>query len=263
MRFCALYSGSSGNSLFLEAGGVRLLVDAGVAGRAVGSALGQIGVSPDTIGAILVTHEHIDHIKGVGVLSRRYNIPVYANAKTWEAMQEQVGTIAPSCTRIFETDRDFYIKGLNVLPFKTPHDAAESVGFVFNCRGARISTMTDVGHITGRLLSAVSDSDLLFIEANHDVDMLRAGSYPYLLKRRIFGDNGHLSNEAAGKAVVKLFGQRMRNVMLGHLSRENNMEELALETVRCELRAQDIPDGEIAVSVAHRDRISELFNIEE
>ena len=262
MRFCPLFSGSSGNCIFIEGGGVRVLVDAGLAGRTIINALAGINVSPDTIDAIVVTHEHSDHIKGVGVISRRYSIPVYANSATWDAMSPLIGEVAPSCVRIFETDRDFFIHELNVLPFATPHDAAESVGYCFNHKGAQVSTLTDVGHINARLLSAVQESDIILLESNHDVEMLKAGSYPYTLKRRILGDNGHLSNDAAGEALVKLYKCGLRNAVLGHLSHENNLEPLALETVRQALRNEDIFDEEFSLCVAHRDRAAGMFEIE-
>ena len=161
--------------------------------------------------------------------------------------------------RVFETERDFYLGRVNVLPFKTPHDANESVGFVFRCGAGKLSILTDAGHITDHMLDAVAGSDLILIESNHDVDMLKAGPYPFPLKRRILGDNGHLSNDACGAA---LYGRGVRRAVLGHLSRENNFESLALETVRAALRASDIPDEAFALSIAHRDRIGEMFEID-
>ncbi|MEG1548270.1 MAG: MBL fold metallo-hydrolase [Clostridia bacterium] len=261
MRFCPLYSGSSGNATLVEAGDVRLLIDAGLPGRTVENALRQCGVDPCTLSAILVTHEHRDHIGGVGVLSRRYSLPVYANAGTWAGMQPITGEIAPKNTRVFETNRDFYIKNVNILPFKTPHDANESVGYVINCGGVMVSVMTDVGHVSERMLAAVQGSDIILIEANHDVEMLKAGSYPYPLKRRILGDNGHLSNENAGMALCKLYREGVKHAVLGHLSKDNNYEALAMETVRSVLREDDIVDELFALAIAHRDRPTGMFEI--
>lgn len=262
MLFCPLFSGSSGNASFLEADGARLLIDAGLTGKAIEDALCKIHIAPESLSAILITHEHNDHVSAAGVLSRRYDIPIYANAGTWAGMLPLVGETKPSNMRVFETDRDFYIKDVNVMPFKTPHDANESVGYVFIHGGVKLSVMTDIGHVDEPLLAAVDGADLLLIEANHDVDLLKAGTYPYHLKQRILSHTGHLSNEKAGQSLARLYARGLRRAILGHLSRENNFEELALETVRCMLRSEDIPDEAFDVSIAHRDRIGGIYRIE-
>lgn len=262
MRFCPLYSGSSGNALLVLADGAAILVDAGLPGRVVAEALAAAGVAPEQLSGILVTHEHSDHVKGVGILARRYRLPVYANAGTWRGMLPLIGEIPPAQVRVFETERDFYLGGVNVLPYKTPHDANESVGFVFQSGGSKLSILTDAGHINERMLDAVSGSGLILIESNHDVEMLKAGRYPFPLKRRILGDEGHLSNDACGAALTALYGRGVRRAVLGHLSRENNFESLALETVRAALRASDVPDEAFALSVAHRDRVGEVYEVD-
>lgn len=262
MRFCPLYSGSSGNALLVLADGAAILVDAGLPGRVVAEALAAAGVAPEQLSGILVTHEHSDHVKGVGILARRYRLPVYANAGTWRGMRPLIGEIPPAQMRVFETERDFYLGGVNVLPYKTPHDANESVGFVFQSGGSKLSILTDAGHVNERMLDAVSGSGLILIESNHDVEMLKAGRYPFPLKRRILGDEGHLSNDACGAALTALYGRGVRRAVLGHLSRENNFESLALETVRAALRASDVPDEAFALSVAHRDRVGEIYEVD-
>lgn len=262
MRFCPLYSGSSGNALLVLADGAAILVDAGLPGRVVAEALAAAGVAPEQLSGILVTHEHSDHVKGVGILARRYRLPVYANAGTWRGMLPLIGEIPPAQVRVFETERDFYLGGVNVLPYKTPHDANESVGFVFQSGGSKLSILTDAGHVNERMLDAVSGSGLILIESNHDVEMLKAGRYPFPLKRRILGDEGHLSNDACGAALTALYGRGVRRAVLGHLSRENNFESLALETVRAALRASDVPDEAFALSVAHRDRVGEIYEVD-
>ncbi len=262
MRFCPLYSGSSGNALLVLADGAALLVDAGLPGRVVAEALAAAGVAPEQLSGILVTHEHSDHVKGVGILARRYRLPVYANAGTWRGMLPLIGEIPPAQMRVFETERDFYLGGVNVLPYKTPHDANESVGFVFQSGGSKLSILTDAGHVNERMLDAVSGSGLILIESNHDVEMLKAGRYPFPLKRRILGDEGHLSNDACGAALTALYGRGVRRAVLGHLSRENNFESLALETVRAALRASDVPDEAFALSVAHRDHVGEIYEVD-
>lgn len=260
-RFCPVYSGSSGNMLYVEGGGARLIIDCGFAGKVASAALEEIGVSPASVDGILISHDHSDHTKGVGILSRRYGIPVYANANTFRAMAPIVGKIGDGQRRVFETGRDFFIKGLNVLTFPTPHDAAESVGFVFSCNGKRIAAVTDIGCFNDRLLSCTSGCDLILIEANHDEEMLIAGPYPYPLKRRILSDIGHLSNEACALALIRLYQTGVRRAVLGHLSGENNLEALALETVRLRLRQAGITDEEFLIDVAHRNKIGSMYEI--
>ena len=260
-RFCPVYSGSSGNMLFAEGGGARILIDCGFAGSTAAKAMVEIGVPLDTIDAILVTHDHSDHTKGVGILSRRYHIPVYANEGTFRAMAPIIGKLGDGMARVFVTGCDFFIKQLNVLTFPTPHDAAESVGFTLGCGSKHVSVMTDIGRFDERLLSCAAGSDLVLLEANHDIDMLKVGPYPYPLKRRILSDHGHLSNDDCASALIKLYQTGVHRAILGHLSGENNMEALALETVRQGLRRADIPDGDFALDVAHRGKIGKMYEI--
>ncbi len=261
MRFSPLYSGSSGNCSVITAGSTRVLVDAGMTGKAIETALGQVGVAPQELDAILVTHEHIDHIKGVGVLSRRYNLPVYANEGTWKAMAEQVGGIGFRNVRTFITGQDFYLGDLNVTPFSTSHDAAEPVGYSFFHKGATLVYMTDTGCVSERLREIAAFADLLFIESNHDVGMLKCGAYPYQLKKRILSDKGHLSNDACGELLAKLYAKGVRRAILAHLSHENNTEQIALNTVSSALAAEGIDMNDYFLTVAHRDRVTGIFDI--
>lgn len=260
MLFSPLFSGSSGNAAFIEANHTRLLVDAGLPGSRIEEALHAIGVSPDTLSAILVTHEHSDHVRGVGVLSRRFDIPVYANAACFTAMQPITGDIRPHCTRIFETGRDFFIGDINVTSFLIPHDAAEPVGYTFQHGKHSVGVLTDIGHMDEHLLDAVEHSDILLLEANHDIDMLKAGSYPYPLKQRILSRRGHLSNEDSARALCRLYVRGLRNAILGHLSAENNDERVAMSTVAMALSTEGIQDMRVAMS--HRDRPCGVFHIE-
>ena len=260
MLLSPLCSGSSGNASYLEAGGTRLLVDAGLTAKRLTLLLDMLDVSMQTIDAILITHEHTDHIAGVGVLSRRYDVPVYANADCWAKMRPMLGQIAQKNVRVFESDHDFYLKGLCVHPFSTPHDAAHPVGYTFVCNGRKLALMTDVGHVSSAMLDEAASSDLLLLEANHDVDMLKAGSYPYALKMRILSPRGHLSNEDAGLMLQKLYARGVRNVILGHLSAENNTPELALVTVRSILADAGIAD-KVFLTVAERDRPTGVFEL--
>ena len=259
-RYCPLYSGSSGNAALLSTGRISLLVDAGLTGKAIVAGLKEARCLPESLSGILITHEHSDHIKGAGVLSRKYDLPIYANAPTWEAMERQIGAVAPRNVRIFETGHEFILGDIAIMPYSIPHDAAEPVGYSFFHRGCKVSQMTDLGHITAEVLQNVAESDLLLLESNHDVDMLRAGPYPYALKQRILSGKGHLSNDTAGEACVRLMRLGVRRFILGHLSGENNLEPLAYSTV-----AQAIADAGARIGadadlyLAHRDRPTAVF----
>ena len=261
IKYAPLFSGSSGNCAFLRAGELRLLIDAGLPLCNIEQALESIGESTRDVDALLITHEHTDHIRGLGALCRRYRLPVYANAPTWEAMGESPGRLPPNCVRIFESGRPFFLKGVSIHPFPVPHDAAQAVGFRLDCPAGSFAQATDVGYVDDRLIDVLSGCALVMLEANHDEDMLRAGPYPYPLKRRILSDQGHLSNEAAGRALVRLFGRGVKSAILGHLSLENNYAPLALETVRSLLREENILEGELTLTVALRDRPTGVFEV--
>ena len=263
LQFCPLFSSSSGNSIFVGTEKTKILIDAGLSGAKITTELKKIGVNPEELSAILVTHEHSDHISGVGVLSRRYHIPVYANAGTWAAMRGKLGAIETANVVEFETGGDFSIGDLNIRPFATPHDAAEPVGYAVCAGSCKASIATDLGCIREGWLSEVAASDVLLLEANHDVNTLEAGRYPYELKKRILGRKGHLSNDDAGRAAVELVRRGVRAIVLGHLSGENNFPELAYASVSCTLEENGfVPGRDLALSVAKRDGHSEMFSME-
>ena len=260
MRFVPLCSGSSGNATYIEAGGARLLIDAGLSCKRITELLCRVGVTPDTLSAILVTHEHDDHVHGLNVLSKKYDLPVYANAETWAAMRQTLKDVAPKNMCVFETDRDFYIKGARILPFPVSHDAARCVGFTVCDGNKKVAVCTDLGHVDAHILDVLSSSNLLLFEANHDVDMLMAGGYPYPLKRRILSGSGHMNNEDCAKAIVDLYNRGVRNVILGHLSRENNYPALAMVTVQSFLEQAGIRD-EMQVAIAAREEPTGVFEL--
>lgn len=260
MMFSPLCSGSSGNASYLEAGGVRLLVDAGLPGKRMEQLLDMIDVSARSLDAILVTHEHSDHVSGVGVLSRKYDIPVYAAEACWRSLPASLGAFAPRNVRVFEPDQDFYLKQLCIHPFTIPHDSAHPVGYTFVHDGKKLAIMTDIGHVSNTMLDAVAGADLILLEANHDVDMLKAGSYPYPLKMRILSSRGHLCNEDAGLVLQKLYARGVRNAILGHLSQENNTPELALVTVQSVLESAGLLES-VFVTVADRFQPCGMFEI--
>ena len=258
MKFCSLYSGSSGNSLYVSGQDTSILIDAGLTGKAIISAMDAIGENISEVRAILITHEHIDHIKGAGILSRKFNIPVYANEKTWEAMERSMGNIASHNKRIIGAEAS--IEDLNIRTFRVPHDAAACIGYTIEDRsGSIISTVTDMGVFTKEIREGIQDSDLILIESNHDVEMLKYGPYPYDLKRRVLSELGHLSNEDCAAAILSILDGKHRNIVLGHLSGTNNVPELAYKTVENILKdaGAEIDDGgDVALKLASRIRPS-------
>ena len=262
-RFCPLYSGSSGNAIYVGAGDTHLLVDAGLPGKSIEQALVSIGVRPQELSAIFVTHEHSDHVRGVGVLARRLGVPVYANEKTWAAMEKGLGQVPMAQRRVFLGEQDFYVGAVNVQPYAIPHDAADPVGYCFYMGDKKISVATDLGHANSRIIDRIADSDILLLESNHDVDMLtRNPSYPAALKRRIRGSKGHLSNDQCAQALLELVRRNVRVVYLAHLSDHNNTPELALDSVTAQLLENGVRVGrDINLDLAARDSIGELLAV--
>ncbi len=263
LTFAPLLSGSSGNALYVSAGGTCVLVDAGVSAVRLLRQMEAARLDPRRLSAILVTHEHSDHVSGVGILSRKLNLPIYATCGTWRAMSGKLGAINPQNVRELSAGQDFYLGNMNVMPFEIPHDAAEPVGYSFSAGALKCSVATDIGCIKDAWMDEVSGSDVLLLEANHDVDMLKAGRYPYELKKRILGRRGHLSNEDCGKACVELHARGVRHIILGHLSAENNLPELARLTVENALRGAGIdPGAMLGLDVARRDRLSTVYSLD-
>mgnify|MGYP001029160503 CR=1 FL=1 len=261
LRFCSLSSGSSGNCQYIETNNTRLLVDAGFSGKRIETLLKSIDVCPTSLDGILVTHEHMDHIKGVGVLSRRYDLPIYANKNTWLEMGKFIGEIKEKNIKIFETDRHLSIKDIDIHPIKVFHDAIEPVGFVFYYNKTKVSIVTDTGWVNDNIKSAIKGSSLYLMESNHDVNMLKEGSYPWYLKQRILSTRGHLSNEDAGRILGEVISGNGEVVLLGHLSKENNTEYLAYETVKERIIGQGFDvNKDINLNLTYRDRATKVYS---
>ena len=264
MKLVSLFSGSSGNCIFFSDGDTRLLIDAGVSGKRIEGALKEIGEPPAGLSAILVTHEHSDHTSGIGVLARRYKIPIHASHGTWAALGTLPGKLQPQQQVAFVPGERFDIGNITVAPFPIPHDAAEPVGYSFYARNRKVTVATDLGHMNRALLQSLEGSDAVLIESNHDISMLKMGSYPWPLKQRILGDHGHLCNDMAGKVVAHLVQNGTRCILLGHLSKENNFPELAFQTTLNALAEKDLIPGEsFHLEVARRDRISSIVWLDE
>ena len=264
LEFCSLNSGSNGNSTYVAAGNTRVLVDAGLSGKTILGALDTIGMLPETLSAILVTHEHIDHIKGVGILSRKFHIPVYANAYTWEKMYRIVGDIPAAQRRVFETDNDFYIGDLAVMPFAIPHDTVDPVAFRLYAGGRSVAVATDMGYTPKSVIKHLAGSDLVLLESNHDVEMLSSNDrYPLSLIKRILGKHGHLSNSTCAETLMRLYETGVSKALLGHLSQDNNTPELAMRTVSDILSGEGLrPGQDILLEMTWRDRVSGYYTIE-
>ncbi len=262
-QFCSLASGSTGNSQYIGTEHVKLLVDAGVSGRYIKNALHHIGTDISEISAVLVTHEHSDHIKGLGVLMRKYDVDVYINELTWHEVKKVIGEVNEDKVHIFQTGKSFDIQDMHISPIEISHDAVEPVAFCINTSHANVCIATDMGIINDEMNEKIKECDFLMIEANHDENMLKMGNYPYHLKRRILGEYGHLSNETAGNKVLETLRRgRLSQVILGHLSRENNFPHLAYETVNQILLSEGVEvSREINIDVAHPNKAGKLYRL--
>lgn len=265
MKMCSICSGSSGNCIYVGSEQTSLLVDVGLSGKRIEFGLNEIDRTTSDIDGILITHEHSDHIKGLGVVARKYKIPIYATPATIGAIKENgsMGKLPEGIFQEIHADVPQTIGDIEVNPFEISHDAVQPVGYRLNHQGKSAGVATDMGKYTDYIIEKLSGLDVLLLEANHDVNMLQVGAYPYYLKRRIMGDHGHLSNESSGQLLCKLLHDNLRAVLLGHLSRENNYEALALETVCAEVTMGDNPycAGDFDIRVAGRDAISGLIEV--
>jgi phosphoribosyl 1,2-cyclic phosphodiesterase len=261
MIFCSLYSGSSGNCTYISSHNTRILVDAGLPGKSIEKALKQIEVEPQSIDGIFVTHEHIDHIKGVGVLSRKYNLPIFANSLTWKSMIKTIGNIKEHNIKVIG-DKYVNVKDMDILRYNIPHDAACPSGYAIYSEGKKVCIATDMGAFSDEVKTSIEDSDLILLESNHDVEMLKFGPYPYTLKRRILSNIGHLSNEDCGRAIVNITNGKRKTIVLGHLSKTNNYPELAYKTVVNILRTNKISlNQEVVLTMAKRDTPSSYIEL--
>ncbi|MDO4803290.1 MAG: MBL fold metallo-hydrolase [Lachnospiraceae bacterium] len=264
MRFCSICSGSSGNCIYIGSENTSVLVDVGISGIRVERGLNEIEMTTKDVDGILVTHEHSDHVKGLGVLARRYGIPIYGTEGTLAEIRKStsIGKIPKGLLRTVKADEEFEIGDLSILPFEISHDAAEPVGYRVEHEGKKAAVATDMGCYSDYTVEHLKGLDVLLLESNHDVHMLQVGRYPYYLKMRILSEHGHLSNETSGQLLGKLLHDGVRHVFLGHLSQENNYEELAYQTVCNEVSYGDNPfkSDDFDITIAHRDRVSEAVN---
>ncbi|HEX3016036.1 MAG TPA: MBL fold metallo-hydrolase [Desulfobacteria bacterium] len=257
MKLATLASGSSGNATVIKGGKTTLLVDAGLSGKGIESRLEAIGVNPRELSGIFVTHEHIDHIKGVGVLARKHRLPVYALEPCISAME--VGKLPSGCCQPLSAGQCLEIGDLKLELVETFHDSVASTGLVCYHDETKVGVATDTGQVSPQMVRKLKGCDALVFEANHDETMLWKGRYPYHLKRRIAAPTGHLSNTDAGAALVEIIDENTKRLILAHLSEENNLPELALNSVAQILTDAGVPEVATALKIRTAPRHDPLM----
>ena len=264
MKVCSIASGSSGNCIYVGDGKNHILIDAGISRKRIVDGLAQIGVQPQELDAIFVTHEHSDHIQGIHMMVKMFGTPVFATGGTLDGicMKDTKGVIGRDKLYQLYADEPVSIGGLKIMPFRMSHDAAEPVCYSVESGGHKLGMATDLGKFDDYIVDHLAGSDILLLEANHDISMLEAGKYPYPLKRRILGSRGHLSNEDSGRLLCQLAGKRLRHVFLAHLSKENNYPQLAYEAVKCQIwEEMGINKLPFEMAVAERDKPSPMVTL--
>lgn len=265
MRLLSIASGSSGNCIYVGHEGTNLLIDAGISGKRIEAGLNMIGLKTSDVDGILITHEHADHIAGLRVVSNKYKVPIYATSGTINEILngKKKIDIDPGLFREVKADQEFSVKDMLINPIRISHDAAEPVCYrFFGADSDSAAVCTDLGTYDDYILDNLEGVSALLLEANHDIKMLEAGPYPYFLKKRILGEKGHLSNDSAGELLTRLMASgKLKTILLGHLSKENNYAALAFETVRMQLEMMGYTDKKVNLGVALRDEPGKLINI--
>lgn len=265
MRLGSIASGSSGNCIYIGSDNTHLLVDAGISKKKIEDGLAELQIKGEELGGILITHEHIDHIQGLGVFSRKYEIPIYGTKGTLEGIRncKSLGKMPEGLYREITVDQDFQIGDVLVHPFAISHDANEPSGYRMEHGGKKMAVATDLGKYDEYIVENLKNLDALLLESNHDIHMVEVGPYPYYLKQRVLGDKGHLSNELSGRLLSDILHHGLKKVILGHLSKENNFDELAYETVKLEvtLGNTSFKGEEVPIAVAKRDMLSEVVMV--
>lgn len=263
MKLCSIASGSSGNCIYIGSEDTHLLVDTGISTKRINEGLHAIGIKGDELEGILITHEHSDHIQGLGVFSRKYGIPIYATKGTIQGINKcsSLGKMPEGLLHEVMVDEPFYLGDLHIKPFSISHDANEPAGFRVEHGEKAVAIATDLGEYTDYTVGNLKNLDAVLIEANHDIHMLEVGSYPYYLKQRVLGKQGHLSNELSGRLLCDILHDDLQCVILGHLSKENNYAQLAYETVKLEVTMGDnqYKGEDLPMFVAKRDTISDII----
>ncbi len=263
VTFCTLFSGSSGNAVYIGGDEGAVLVDCGMSAKQVLEALEAAQLSPAGLRGMLITHEHSDHIRGAGVLSRKLGLPIYATEGTWSGMERTLGPVQPQNRVVITAGESFFLSGMEVASFSIPHDANDPVGYRFFLKQHSVAVATDLGYFSQSVCDALSGAELVLLESNHDPDLLQQNPhYPQRLKTRILGKKGHLSNDAGADAAVHLAQCGAKHLLLGHLSSENNTPDMAYRTTHAALtRAGAVVGEDVTLNVAARYRASLLYQL--
>ncbi len=265
MRLCCIASGSSGNCIYVGTETTHILIDTGISKKKIEAGLQELGLTGKDIQGIFVTHEHSDHISGIGVMSRAYSIPIYATKGTLKGIQEykSLGKMPEGLYQPVEADCMVELGDLQIEPFTISHDAYEPTGYRITGDEHVVGIATDLGEYNEYIVQKLSNLDAIVLEANHDVHMLEVGNYPYPLKKRVLSNEGHLSNELSGRLLCDILHDNLKYVILGHLSKENNYEELAYETVKLEVNMSQVPYdcSAFELMVAKRETISSIIEV--
>ena len=265
MRLCSIASGSSGNCIYVGSENTHLLVDTGISKKRIEDGLAELDVKGEDVNGIFITHEHIDHIQGLGVFCRKYEVPIYASKGTILGIQncKTIGKMPDGLLHEISTDEIFELGDLRVKPFAISHDANEPTGFRIEDEKRAVAVATDLGTYDDYIVDNLRGLDAVLLEANHDTHMVEVGPYPYPLKQRVLGNKGHLSNELSGRLLCDILHDNLKCVLLGHLSKDNNYAELAYETVKLEVTMSKTPynGNDIPLAVADRDKMSKIFNV--
>ncbi|SFL62547.1 MBL fold metallo-hydrolase [Halanaerobium salsuginis] len=260
VEISVLASGSKGNCTYIRAGEHAVLIDAGLSGKKIEQRLSQLDRDPAELDALLITHEHKDHIKSIGVLSRRYDLPIYANQGTWQAAESEIGRVKKENCRIFE--QDFMIGDLAFEAYPVSHDAEAPVGYICRAADRKIVLATDTGVMSAEIISRLRGADFFVLESNHDLEMLMTGRYPYFLKNRIKGTEGHLSNDDTAAILPQLVRDNFPTVVLAHLSEENNNPKVAYITVNNALKEAGLKVGrDLQLGCASQKKSTPLFKL--
>jgi phosphoribosyl 1,2-cyclic phosphodiesterase len=265
MRMCSIASGSSGNCIYVGSDHTHLLVDTGISKKRIDEGLKELEIKGEELDGILITHEHSDHIQGLGVFSRKYEVPIYATAGTIKGILSYsgLGKVSKDLFHPIRTDEELCLGDMHIHPFAISHDANEPCGYRMECGDKAVAVATDLGVYDAYTVENLKNLDAVLLEANHDIHMLEVGGYPYYLKQRILGEKGHLSNELSGRLLCDILHDNLKHIILGHLSKENNYAKLAYETVKLEVTLADnaYKGDDLDMFVAKRDAVSEIVTV--
>lgn len=260
MRISILGSGSGGNATFIEIDGIKILIDAGFSGKKINERLLEIKEDINKIEGILITHEHIDHIQGAGIISRKYNLKIYITKESYNICEKKLGKIKPENLIFIDINEIIFKNKVRVKPFDVMHDAARTVGFRIEGIISKkvLSISTDIGHIDNRVRECFKNSDIIVIESNYDYQMLMGCDYPWDLKDRVKSRNGHLSNNDAAKFICETYNEKLKKVYLAHVSKDSNTRKIVSETISNELKRLKI---KLPVEIARQDMVTKLYKI--